>query len=145
MKCETLFSVCQKNFLLLSVWFYCITSIPKEFEYFVKYNIRMQWLVKVFNPGFIHKIENVSNLNTEKIYSVSLGCVFCFMMHKMFSVAGRAGLQADLFSDWTLLLWSHAVVIHAVYDLAMCCWYMRDLFWKSCHLDGRICFFEAST
>ncbi len=54
------------------------------------------------------------------------------MMHQMFSVGERSGLQAGQFSTCTLLLWSHAVVIAAVCGFALSCW-------NTHHLDGSIC------
>ncbi len=39
------------------------------------------------------------------------------MMHQMFSIGERSGLQAGQFSTQTLLLQSHAVVIAAVCGL----------------------------
>ncbi len=44
----------------------------------------------------------------------------------------RSGLQAGQFSTWTLLLWSHAVVIAAVCGFALSCWNTR-------HLEESIC------
>lgn len=47
----------------------------------------MQQFVRVFNPGFIHEIENVSNLNTEKIYFLpgQQSCL-CFLHIKCFQL-----------------------------------------------------------
>ncbi len=39
------------------------------------------------------------------------------MMHQMFSIGERSGLQAGQFSTWTLLLRSHAVVIAAAHTV----------------------------
>ncbi len=54
-------------------------------------------------------------------------------MCQMFSIGERSGLQAGQFSTWTLLLWSHAVVIAAVCGFALSCWNRR-------HLEGSICY-----
>ncbi len=54
------------------------------------------------------------------------------MMHQMFSICERSGLQADQFSTQTLLLRSHAVVITVVCGFALSCW-------NTCHLKGSIC------
>ena len=44
---------------------------------------------------------------------------FHFRMHKMFSVSGKSGTQAGTFSIWTLLLWSHAFIMDAVYGFGV--------------------------
>ncbi len=54
------------------------------------------------------------------------------MMHQMFSIGERSGLQAGQFSTQTLLLWSHAVVLAAVCGFALSCWNTR-------RLEGSIC------
>ncbi len=54
-----------------------------------------------------------------------------FLMHQMFSIGERSGLQAGQFSTRTLLLRSHAVVIAAVCVFALSCW--------NTHLEGSIC------
>ncbi len=61
-----------------------------------------------------------------------LWCIFRLMMHQMFSIGERSGLQAGQFSTRTLLLRSHAVVIAAVCGFALSCWNTR-------HLEGSIC------
>ncbi len=47
-----------------------------------------------------------------------LWCIFSLMMHQMFSIGASYMHQ---FSTRTLLLWSHAVVIAAVYGFALSC------------------------
>ncbi len=49
----------------------------------------------------------------------SLTYFFCVMMHQMFSIGERSGLQAGQFSTRTLLLRSHADVIAAVCGFAL--------------------------
>ncbi len=58
--------------------------------------------------------------------------IFRLMMHQMFSIGERSGLQAGQFSTRTLLLRSHAVVIAAVCGFAVSCWNRH-------HLEGSIC------
>ncbi len=58
--------------------------------------------------------------------------IFHLMMHQMFSIGERSGLQAGQFSIRTLLLRSHAVVISAVCGFALSCWNRH-------HLEGSIC------
>ncbi len=54
------------------------------------------------------------------------------MMHQMYSIGERSGLQAGQFSTRTLLLRRHAVVIAAVCGSAFSCWN------RHC-LEGSIC------
>ncbi len=61
------------------------------------------------------------------------------MMHQMFSIGERSGLQAGQFSTRTLLLRSHAVVIAAVCGFALSCWNTQGLPWNRHHLEGSIC------
>ncbi len=61
-----------------------------------------------------------------------LWCIFRLMMCQMFSIGEISGLQAGQFSTWTLLLWSHAVIIAAVCAFALSCW-------NTHHLEGSIC------
>ncbi len=61
------------------------------------------------------------------------------MMHQMFSIGERSGLQAGQFSTWTLLLWSHAVVIAAECGFALSCWNKQGLPWNRLHLERSIC------
>ncbi len=68
--------------------------------------------------------------------------IFLFMMHQMFSMGERSGLQAGHFSTRILLLRSHDVVIDAVCGLALSCWKMQGLPCKRRHLDGSKCCFE---
>ncbi len=65
--------------------------------------------------------------------------IFLFMMHQMFSMGERSGLQAGHFSPRILLLRSHDVVIDAVCGLSLSCWKMQGLPWKRRRLDGSIC------
>ncbi len=65
--------------------------------------------------------------------------IFLFMMHQMFSMGERSGLQAGHLSTRILLLRSHDVVIDAVCGLALSCWKMQGLPWKRRRLDGSIC------
>lgn len=65
--------------------------------------------------------------------------IFLFMMHQIFSMGERSGLQAGQFSTWILLLRIHDVVIDAVCRLALSCWKMQGLPWKRRRLDGSIC------
>ncbi len=58
--------------------------------------------------------------------------IFHLMMHQMFSIGERSGLQASQFSTRTLLLRSHAVVLAAVCGFALSCWNRH-------HLEGSIC------
>ncbi len=51
---------------------------------------------------------------------------FLFMMHQMFSMGERSGLQAGHFST-RILLRSRDVVIDAVCGLALSCWKMQGL------------------
>ncbi len=70
------------------------------------------------------------------------GClsrIFRLMMHQMFSIGERYGLQAGQFSTRTLLLRSHAVVIAAVCGFALSCWNTQGLPRNRCHLEGSIC------
>ncbi len=70
------------------------------------------------------------------------GClwlIFRLMMRQMFSIGERSGLQAGQFSTWTLLLWSHAVVIAAVCGFALSCWNTQGLPWNRRRLEGSIC------
>ncbi len=53
--------------------------------------------------------------------------IFRFMIHQMFSMGERSGLQAGHFSTQILLLRSHDVVIDAVCGLALSCWKMQGL------------------
>ena len=55
-------------------------------------------------------------------FLVVFNIFFCLMMHQMFSKGERSGLQAGQFSIWTLLQWSHAVVIVTVCGFALFCW-----------------------
>ncbi len=48
-------------------------------------------------------------------------CIFRLMMHQMFSIGERSGLQAGQFSTQTLLLRSHAGVIAAESGFALSC------------------------
>ncbi len=61
-----------------------------------------------------------------------LWCIFNLMMCQMFSICEISGLQVGQFSTWTLLLWSHAVIIAAVCAFALSCW-------NTHHLEGSIC------
>ncbi len=61
------------------------------------------------------------------------------MMHQMFSIGERSGLQAGQFSTQTLLLRSHAVVIAAVCGFALSCWNTQGLPWNRHRLEGSIC------
>ena len=74
----------------------------------------------------------------------SIGWISNFMMLQVFSTGERAGLQAGQFSSWTLLLWSHAVVMDAVCGWALSCWNMQAPPWKRCCLDGSICCSKTS-
>ncbi len=65
--------------------------------------------------------------------------IFHLMMHQMFSIGERSGLQAGWFSTRTLLLRSHAVVIAAVCGFALSCWNTQGLSWNRRHLEGSIC------
>ncbi len=65
--------------------------------------------------------------------------IFRLMMHQMFSIGERSGLQAGQFSTQTLLLWSHAVVIAAVCGFALSCWNTQGLPWNRRCLEGSIC------
>ncbi len=56
---------------------------------------------------------------------------------KFFGYANR--LLQQLFSTWTLLLRSHAVVIAAVCGFALSCWNTHGLPWNTHHLEGSIC------
>ncbi len=47
------------------------------------------------------------------------------------------------FSTWTLLLWSHAVVIAAVCGFALSCWNTQGLPWNRRCLEGSICCSKA--
>ncbi len=60
------------------------------------------------------------------------------MMHQMFTIDERSGLQAGQFSTRTLLLRSHAVVIAAVCGFALSCWNTR-------RLEGSICCSKSFT
>uniref|UniRef100_A0A9J8AAK4 Transposase Tc1-like domain-containing protein n=1 Tax=Cyprinus carpio carpio TaxID=630221 RepID=A0A9J8AAK4_CYPCA len=53
--------------------------------------------------------------------------IFLFMMHQMFSMGERSGLQTGHFSTRILLLHSNDVVIDAVCGLALSCWKMQGL------------------
>ncbi len=64
---------------------------------------------------------------------------FDLMMHKMFSIGERSGLQAVQFSTRTLLLRSHAVVIAAVCGFSLSCRNTQGLPWNRRHLEGSIC------
>ncbi len=57
-------------------------------------------------------------------------------MRQMFSIGERSGLQAGQFSTRTLLLWSLAVVIAAIYGFAFSCW-------NTHRLEGSICCSET--
>ncbi len=70
---------------------------------------------------------------------LSLKYIFCLMMHQMFSIGERSGLQAGQFSNRTLLLRSHAVVIAAACGFALSCWNTQGLPWNRCHLEGSFC------
>ncbi len=61
------------------------------------------------------------------------------MMHQMFSIGERSGLQAGQVSTRTLLQRSHAVVIAAVCGFALSCWNTQGLPWNRRHLEGSIC------
>ncbi len=65
--------------------------------------------------------------------------IFCLMMHQMFSICERSGLQAGRFSIQTILLLSHAVVKATVWGFALPCWNKQGLPWNTCHLEGSIC------
>ncbi len=65
--------------------------------------------------------------------------IFCLMMHQMFSIGERSGLQAGQFSTRTLLLRNHAVGIAAVCGFALSCWNTQGLTWNRRHLEGSIC------
>ncbi len=60
------------------------------------------------------------------------------MMHQMFSIGKRSGLQAGQFSTRTLLLRSHAVLIAAVCGFALSCW-------NTHHLLGSICWSKTAS
>ncbi len=64
---------------------------------------------------------------------------FCLMMHRMFSIGERSGLQAGQFSTRILLLRSHAVVIAAVCGFALSCWNTQGFLWNRHCLEGSIC------
>ncbi len=68
-----------------------------------------------------------------------LWLIFRLMMHRMFSIGERSGLQAGQFSTRTLLLWSNAVVIAAVCGFALSCWNTQGLPWNRRRLEGSIC------
>lgn len=53
-------------------------------------------------------------------------------MHWVFSVSEKSGLQACKLSTWSLLQWSHAVVVRAESGLASCSWNKHNLRWKIC-------------
>lgn len=53
-------------------------------------------------------------------------------MHRVFSVSEKSGLQACKLSTWSLLQWSHAVVVRAESGLASCSWNKHNLRWKIC-------------
>ncbi len=61
------------------------------------------------------------------------------MMHQIFSIGERSGLQVGQFSTRTLLLWSNAVVIAAVCGFALTCWNRQGLSWNRHHMEGSIC------
>ncbi len=65
--------------------------------------------------------------------------IFSLMVHQMFSIGVRSGLQAGQFSTRTLLIRSHAVVIAAVCGFALSCWTTQVLPWNRRHLEGSIC------
>ncbi len=48
--------------------------------------------------------------------------IFCLMMHQMFSICERSGLQAGQLAHRAVILQSHAVVIAAVCGFALSCW-----------------------
>lgn len=51
-------------------------------------------------------------------------------MLQMFSFGERTELQVGQFNTWTLLLWSHACCIDAVWSLALSCWNTQGLPWR---------------
>lgn len=53
-------------------------------------------------------------------------------MHWVFSVSEKSGLQACKLSTWSLLQWSHAVVVRAESGLASCSWNKHNRRWKIC-------------
>ncbi len=63
---------------------------------------------------------------------------FRLIMHQMFSLGNRSGLQAGQFSTRTLLLRSYAVVIAAVCGFALSCCNTQGLPWNKRHLEGSI-------
>ncbi len=65
--------------------------------------------------------------------------LFCLMMHQIFSVGYRSGLQAGQFSTRTLLIGSHAVVIAAVCGLALSSRNTQGLPWNRHHVEGSTC------
>ncbi len=67
-----------------------------------------------------------------------LWCIFHLMMHQMFSIGERSGLQAGQISTLTLLLQSHAVLIAAVCGFALSCWNTQGLPWNRRRLEGTI-------
>ncbi len=75
----------------------------------------------------------------EFVVCCRLWCIFHLTMRQMFSIGERSGLQAGQFSTWTLLLRSHAVVIAAVWILALSCWNTQGLPWNRRCLEGNIC------
>ncbi len=70
--------------------------------------------------------------------------IFCFMIGQMFSTSERSGLQAGQFSTRTLQLQSHAVVMDAVWGLALSYWNMQGLPWKRRCSDGSKCCSKTS-
>ncbi len=64
---------------------------------------------------------------------------FYLMMCQLFSIGERSGLQAGQFNTLILLLWSHAVVIAAVWGFALSCWNTQGFPWNRRRLEGSIC------
>ncbi len=65
--------------------------------------------------------------------------IFCLMIHQMFSIGERSGLQAGQFSTRTLPLRSHAVLIAVLCGFALSCWNTQGLPWNKHLLEGSIC------
>lgn len=64
---------------------------------------------------------------------------FCHLCHVFQDAPDIVTWWKVTWSTWTLLLQSHALIIDAVYVLALTCWNMWGIPWKWCSLDRSIC------
>lgn len=90
------------------------THISTETLPYGKYLILMQTNLKKLEQCDVwHCVVSVLIATDANIWRPVAVRIFCFMLHRMFSIGERSGLWTSQFTSWTLILQSHAIVMEA--------------------------------